>query len=185
MARMPGYAYAILTVGWLVWVLPFFLVNRQKQPAKQVDKRARWGIVLVCIAYSLLWQGHFWERAPHPWQTVVCIFFFVCAALLSWTGARALGRQWRMDAGLTADHQLVMAGPYRVVRHPIYASMLCVLLATGFLVTPWWLFLPAFAILIAGTEIRVRVEDKLLASQFGEQATEYQRRVSAYIPLLR
>ena len=58
---------------------------------------------------------------------------------ISWTGA--LGRQWRIDAGLSADHQLITSGPYRFVRHPIYTSMLSILLGTGFLITPWWLLL--------------------------------------------
>jgi protein-S-isoprenylcysteine O-methyltransferase Ste14 len=182
---MPAYAYAALGIGWLVWVLPFFLVNREKQPAKRIDKRARLGILLVCIAYALLWQGRFWERSPHVWQFAISILFFVLAAILSWTGARALGRQWRMDAGLTADHQLVTTGAYRFVRHPIYASMFCVLCATGFLFTPWWLFVPAIIFFVAGTEIRVHIEEKLLASQFGEQFVEFKRRVPAYIPLIR
>src|SRR5947207_3171062 len=49
---------------------------------------------------------------------------------LSWTSARALGRQWRIDAGLNPDHQLVRSGGYGVVRHPIYTSMFCMLLGT-------------------------------------------------------
>ena len=73
------------------------------------------------------------------------VFFFL-ATLLSWTGARALGRQWRIDAGLSADHQLITSGPYRFVRHPIYTSMLSILLGTGFLITPWWLLLPCRAV---------------------------------------
>ena len=44
------------------------------------------------------------------------------------TGVGALGRQWRIDAGLNSDHELVQSGPYRIVRHPIYTSMLCLLL---------------------------------------------------------
>jgi protein-S-isoprenylcysteine O-methyltransferase Ste14 len=38
---------------------------------------------------------------------------------------------------LYADHQLVRTGPYAVVRHPIYASLLAMLLATVVLLTPW------------------------------------------------
>ena len=37
----------------------------------------------------------------------------------------------------------------------------------------------------AGTEIRVWVEDRLLADRFGEEFREYRRSTSAYIPLLR
>ena len=38
---------------------------------------------------------------------------------------------------------------------------------------------------IAGTEIRVRIEDRLLAERFGGQFREYQRSVPAYIPFIR
>jgi protein-S-isoprenylcysteine O-methyltransferase Ste14 len=182
---MPIYAYVLLLCGWIGWVLPFFWVQKQKQPAKKIDKRARWGIVLVGLAYGVLWQGRFWEHSPNYWRFALAVLFFALAALLSWSGTRALGKQWRIDAGLTADHRLVTSGPYRWVRHPIYTSMLCVLLATGSLVAPWWLLLPAVVLFLIGTEIRVRIEDRLLASQFGETALEYQRRTGAYIPLLK
>ena len=75
--------------------------------------------------------------------------------------------------------------PYRVLRHPIYTSMLCVLFGTGVLITPWWLLLPSLLLFVIGTEIRVRIEDNLLASQFGEQFAEYRQRVPAYIPFLK
>ena len=179
---MPTYAYVILVLGWLIWLTPFLRAKQSEKPAKQVDRRARWGILLVAVAYTVLWQGRFWERSPRPWQVMFSIVFFVLASLLSWTGARALGRQWRIDAGLSADHELITSGPYRFVRHPIYTSLLCVLLGTGVLITPWWLLLPSLLLFIIGTEIRVRIEDHLLASQFGERFAEYQKRVPAYIP---
>ncbi len=164
---------------------PFALIKRSRNPAKQIDRRARWGVIIVAIAYSILWQGKFWERRPHSWQIALAIVFFALGILLSWTSTRALGRQWRIDAGLSSDHELIMAGPYRFVRHPIYTSMLCVLLATGFVVTPLPLFLLAIVIFLFGTEIRVRIEDKLLASQFGGKFQQYQRSVPAYVPFLK
>ena len=90
--------------------------------------------------------------------------------VLSWTSARTLGRQWRFDAGLNADHQLVQSGAYRFVRHPIYASMLCMLLGTGLLVTPARLVADfSSCSFLLGVEIRIRIEDALLASRFGEE----------------
>ena len=182
---MPLYIYSILVVGWAAWFTPFFLIRRAGQKAKQVDKRARWGMLIVMIGYSLLWQGKFWLHPPAAWRVGASILFFAIAALMSWTATRALGKQWRVDAGLNADHELVMAGPYRFVRHPIYTSMLAVLLGTGFMVSPWWLFLPALVLFFIGTEIRVRIEDNLLATQFGDSFTNYKSRVPAYVPFLK
>ena len=43
----------------------------------------------------------------------------------------------------------------------------------------------AHAIFLAGTEIRVQIEDKLLAFHFGDDFRNYQHTVPAYIPLVR
>ena len=179
---MPSYAYAILLTGWLAWGAPFFLYKRSTSSPVKVDRRARWGILLEVIAYSLLWQTRFWEKSPQVWRTTLAVLFLGVAVLFSWTAVRSLGRHWRIDAGLDSDHELVRSGPYRIVRHPIYASMLFLLLGTGFLIAPMLLILASLAIFIFGTEIRVRVEDGLLASRFGEQFEAYKRAVPAYIP---
>ena len=78
----------------------------------------------------------------------------------------------------------MQSGPYALVRNPIYTSMLLVLCATGIIVALWQFFLLALLLFVAGTEIRVRIEEKLLASRFGEQFQAYRRSVPAYLPFL-
>jgi protein-S-isoprenylcysteine O-methyltransferase Ste14 len=182
---MPVYAYVVLAIGWLLWLFPFFSGLRSTQPAKVVDRRARWGVLLAAISYAILWEGNFWARPLPGWRAVLSVLFLLLAILLSWTSTRALGRHLRIDAGLDSSHELVRRGPYRFIRHPIYTSMLCVLVGTGLMITPAPLFLVAACVFIAGTEIRVRIEDRLLAGRFGGEFREYQRQVSAYIPFLR
>ena len=62
------------------------------------------------------------------------------AVLLFWASV-LLGRLLIHEAAVREDHALIESGPYRFVRHPIYTSMLSILLGTGFLITPWWLLL--------------------------------------------
>jgi protein-S-isoprenylcysteine O-methyltransferase Ste14 len=179
------YQYTIIWVGWLIWGLPFLLIKRKSQAPTKLDRRARWGIILESIGYVLIWQGKFWERSPEIWRVALSVLFITLAALLSWNAARTLGNQWRFDAGLNADHKLVREGAYRVVRHPIYTSMFCMLLGMGFM-TAWLpLLLIAVVIFIIGTEIRVRIEDKLLAERFGDEFLAYRREVGAYIPFVK
>jgi protein-S-isoprenylcysteine O-methyltransferase Ste14 len=182
---VPAYAYAVLAAGWLIWVSPFLLATRNPEAPAHLDRRARWGIALQGIAYALLWQGHFWAAQPPLWRFGLSVLFLALAGVLSWSSTWALGRQWRVDAGLSVDHELVTAGAYRFVRHPIYCSMLCLLLGTGFMVTPCLLFMSSTVVFIVGTEIRVRIEDKLLASRFGERFRQYQHSVPAYARFVR
>jgi len=184
---MQHYAYILLAVGWFAWALPFaFAFFAQKSPrAQKIDRRARLGMVLQGVGYSILWQSKFWQTRVTDWRLALSILFFALAPLLSWTASRALGKQWRFDAGLNPDHALVRAGPYRFLRHPIYTSMLCVLLATGFLATPYPLFALAALVFLAGTEIRSGIEDRLLLSRFGDEFLAYQRHAGAYIPFVK
>jgi protein-S-isoprenylcysteine O-methyltransferase Ste14 len=182
---VPFYAYAVLGAGCLTWVVPFLRARGNSAAPSNVDRRARWGMVLQGIGYMLLWQGHFWDSVLPTWRFALSVCFLGMASVLSWTGTGALGPLWRFDAGLSADHQLVTSGAYRFIRHPIYGSMLCLLLGIGLMVTPWPLFLLSTAVFIGGTEIRVRIEDKLLASRFGERFRQYHDHVPAYVPFVR
>ncbi len=182
---MQVYAVVILAAGWLVWFRTFAVAARKAEPARVVDRRARRGLRVVGVAYFLVWMGMVWHKPTQVWGAAAAACLFTCAALLSWTSTRALGRHWRVDAGLSAEHELVTWGPYRIVRHPIYTSMLCMLCGTGFLIAPWPLLVAAVLLFFIGTEIRVRTEERLLASHFGEQFNDYQRAVPAYVPFLR
>ena len=46
-------------------------------------------------------------------------------------------------------------------------------------------FAAAAVVFFAGTEIRVRVEDKLLVTRFGDRFRDYARTTSAYVPFVR
>jgi protein-S-isoprenylcysteine O-methyltransferase Ste14 len=182
---MKLYEYGILALGWMAWFTPFVLNRWNSAPATARDNRSRWGILFQLVSYSILWQGKFWLKPPVGWQVSACIFFLTLATLLSWTGTRALGKHLRLDAALTKDHRLIQAGPYRLLRHPIYSSMLSILLGTGFIIATPALFAVSIVVFLIGTEIRVRTEDKLLAARFGSEFREYKSSVSAYIPLVR
>jgi protein-S-isoprenylcysteine O-methyltransferase Ste14 len=178
--------YTILAVGTIAWFAPFlFYYARGSHGPLTLDRSARWGMLLECVAYSLLWQGHFWLRNTPLWQLVLSAFLFVIATVTSWTASIALGRYLRVDAALDTRHELIRTGPYRFVRNPIYTSMLCVLLATALLIAPLWLALAALAVFLIGTSIRIRAEEKLLSDRFGASFDAYRKSVSRLIPFVR
>lgn len=181
-------ALAELTLCWILWLLIF--VVRHLRPgggeAVVTAPEARMGIVLQGIAFALVWT--FTRPAMSEGPAALLILSMILGPVSvfgAWSAVRHLGKQWRIQAGLNADHELVQTGPYRYLRHPIYASVLGMLLATGFLWTRWPMLVLALIFYFAGTEIRVRAEDRLLAGRFKESFTAYRSRVHAYIPFLR
>jgi protein-S-isoprenylcysteine O-methyltransferase Ste14 len=176
-----------IALCWIVWLIPFIRApHQQKRESITVVGPTRLGLFLEILAIALVYAWRFPAGTlPGLGRVVAAIVLAGIALILAWTAVPHLGRQFRLHAGLYVDHELVRSGPYSVVRHPIYSSLLAMLLSTALLLTPWLGILVSLAVFILGTEIRIHSEDKLLASRFGEQFTEYKRNVRAYVPFLR
>ena len=174
----------LICIGSILWAAPYPLLRSRKQGTSRVDRAARWGVLAQCVGYSMLWQAKFWLVRPATLSVVAAMMCFAIGDAVSWWSACALGKNFRVDAAVDTAHTLVQSGPYRVVRHPIYVSMLLILVATGTLIAPWYLLCASALFFLVGTAIRVRTEDRLLASQFGNTFVAYQNQVPALVPLL-
>lgn len=186
--------YGVIACWW-GFVLTFWL--RRRQPGAQATKRAPTsylGLLLQATGYFVVWSRLLQQRPSSPlladtawlaWLLAVAGIAIAAASvvLVVWA-ARRLGKQWSLGARLVEGHDLITDGPYRFVRNPIYAGMFGMLIATGLVGTHWLPLLAAAALFLAGTLIRVRVEERLLRQAFGEQFDEYARRVPALIPMV-
>lgn len=176
--------YIIAFILWVAWMLPF--LRKAAEPRKKAvvkDVSARWGMAIQGVAFGFVYGIPDFE-VPF-WRAGIGVLFGATAILTSHFAIRHLDQHWRFDAALSDDHRLVSTGPYAIVRHPIYAAMFAMLLSAGLLLARWWALAAAMVVYIIGTEIRVRSEDRLLGSRFGEQFEMYRRRVAAYVPFVR
>jgi protein-S-isoprenylcysteine O-methyltransferase Ste14 len=133
-------AWIELLLCWLLWCLAFVKPSRQAKGQKKAVRASssRWGIGLVTLGFAMVWM---WVK-PFGFEKsvaelVVSMVLAPPSAVLAWSAARELGKQWRYEAALSADHELIQTGPYRFIRHPIYTSMFGMLMATGAAYT-WW-----------------------------------------------
>ena len=181
-------AWGELLLCWILWFLAFAKPSGQARGREKVARApsSRWGVGLVFVAFALVWA---WVK-PVGFQKstaslVVSMILAPASVYLAWASAHELGKQWRIEAALSADHELIQTGPYRWMRNPIYTSMFGMLMATAAAYTWWPMWVAGAAAFIAGTEIRVRAEERLLEERFQDAFRAYRARVRAYIPFVR
>jgi len=101
------------------------------------------------------------------------------AYLMCW--ALVFFRSWRFRAELDVGHELATGGPFALVRHPIYAGINLLALGTVLWVPTSIVFAGA-VLLILGSDLRGRAEEKLLADAFGDAYRAYMRKVKRLLP---
>ena len=116
--------------------------------------------------------------APYRYAGIVIIALGL--ALILWAALlfRRAGTEIRPYLPSTA---LVIAGPYRFTRNPMYLGMAAILLGTAILlgsVTPF-LIVPAFMAVI--TDRFIRGEEQKMQRGFGDQYLAYKARVRRWL----
>ena len=107
-------AYVELGLCWILWSLAF--VRPQKRAAGQ-KKAVRapsslWGILLVTLGFACIWA--FVRPANFEKSLASLIASMILgppSVALAWMAARHLDKQWRFEAALSEDHNLITTGP--------------------------------------------------------------------------
>jgi protein-S-isoprenylcysteine O-methyltransferase Ste14 len=107
---------------------------------------------------------------------------FAGLALAVWA-RMLLGGNWSSDVTLKRDHELIVAGPYAFVRHPIYTGILLAFFGTALAVGEWRALLGVVLVGVAYW-FKLKIEDAVMRRQFGEAYARYAERVPALVPFL-
>jgi protein-S-isoprenylcysteine O-methyltransferase Ste14 len=127
-----------------------------------------------------------WAMIPLPdWAKWLGVALGLASIILIWRVQVALGSNFATTLHLREHHTLVTHGPYRWVRHPMYAMFYLYSLAI-FLLTENWLvaglhLLGISAVLLA----RLRREEAVMLERFGDDYRRYMQRTGRFWPHLR
>ncbi len=192
LSTVEAYAQvAVVLAGWALFVLVFLL--RRRPPGETTQRRdgvSRLGIAIQAVGFAGVWSYR--RPIPSPFAplgpaggvvlALLTLALVVGSVWLVTAAVRTLGKQWSVAARVLASHELITAGPYRIVRHPIYTGMCGMLIATGLALSRWQALPVAVALYAVGTAIRVRSEERLLRGAFGEAHERYAKAVPAVVP---
>lgn len=106
----------------------------------------------------------------------------VGAAVAVWSRL-ILARNWSGAVELKVGHELVVHGPYRWVRHPMYSGLLLMFLGTALVLGTAQAF-GAVALFFVLHVWKLRAEESLLAQRFPDDFAGYKARTKALVPFL-
>jgi protein-S-isoprenylcysteine O-methyltransferase Ste14 len=182
-------AWCILVV---VWLFGYVARLRSKAPARRARSHLTLQVpaaTLLIVCFALMFNAHSYNLRMQVTPdsdllgTIGAALAVVGVAFAVWARV-VLGHNWSGLVMMVREgHQLVQAGPYALVRHPIYTGMLAAIvgaaLTLGTLAS--WI---AVASGLFGILLRVDVEERLMSSEFGAAHADYRARTRKLIPFI-
>jgi len=130
------------------------------------------GAALLAIA-MVLWIWLF--RCRRPADVLVSTYSTFSKLLRRVELKQSLGRKER----------LVVRGPYKLVRHPMYLAVLLSIVGWGLLLDLAFVLLAAPLALLWFNFVVMPYEERELIALFGEDYEEYMKRVRRFLPIPR
>jgi protein-S-isoprenylcysteine O-methyltransferase Ste14 len=151
------------------------------------------GSTLILLLTAPAWLGLSWSGAPGL-QALGAVLLVVSVAVGTWAVAKMgwarllfAGALFPPGAGAEENNvpqRLVLEGPYRYVRNPLYVTDFLLIVGTALLTRNWGLVLLA-ALYLAQLALQLPLEERELRQRFGDSYRRYCGLVPRFVPRTR
>lgn len=169
----------VWTAFWIYWLAASVTV-------KAGLRRRAWlaGVqlaILVAVVILLRLTQPIGYAATHdPWLKGIGLALFALGLALAVWARLYLGRNWGTPMTRKTDPELVTAGPYRMIRHPIYSGVVLAMIGTALAVGVNWLLV---AVVLGAYFVYSAVnEERYMAERFPDTYPGYKRSTKMLIP---
>jgi protein-S-isoprenylcysteine O-methyltransferase Ste14 len=187
--RMSGTLVTVVAVASIVTFMLVAQLSRARGVARRGETLARSRGLAHYIAYFFFVPYVVIAAplgpeldVPQPLRWLGCALTVLGVGFAIWAIA-TLGRHYDLELEIHRDHELVRAGPYRVVRHPIYTGLALHFIGTCLATGNLLLIVGTVLVTFPAFYLRAKTEEALLRERFGEQYETYAREVGMLVPL--
>ncbi|PWV53856.1 isoprenylcysteine carboxylmethyltransferase family protein [Chitinophaga sp. S165] len=175
-----------------IWVISEILLSRLLRSSQtdktQADKqslRIIWITVMIALplAHFLSLQLN-WEICSSPVLHRLGLAMILAGMVFRAIAVYTLGRYFTVDVAIRSDHKIVRKGVYRYLRHPSYLGVLVSFLGNALAFNSWAAALVGFLPVLAVFLYRMKIEEELLVSNFGEEYLDYKKGTWRLIPFI-
>ena len=112
---------------------------------------------------------------------VAALIFLVCGVILGVWSIGLFQRAHTNVMPIQPTTALVISGPYRLTRNPIYLGFLCIYIAAALWFGVLWALLLAPLVVLAVQRLAISKEERYLEQKFGDAYRQYRARVRRWI----
>ncbi len=183
-----------MSLSWMAvlvyWVISGFKVKKVKSQESLSVRIAQYWLPLL-VASVLLGSENWFEHTfsvkgfiPHSNLVgIIGLLLCVLGAMVACRSRYLLGKNWSLSVQAKESHELIQSGIYSLVRHPIYSGIL-LLYAGSAIVNGGYTGVLAVVIVFISFWSKLKKEESMLTSIFGDQYLEYKTRTKALIPFV-
>ena len=180
----------IFNIIWAIWmlseVLLTIIVRSGKSDKKGQDKGtlAMIWIVIFMAMFSGIFISNNWRFVIANSNLVLYtgLSVIVIGMLIRFYAIWSLGRLFTVNVTIREGHTVKKNGIYRIVRHPSYSASLLSFAGFGISLNNWISLLTIVILVTAVFIYRIKIEEKLLVNQFGEDYITYKNMTYYLIP---
>jgi protein-S-isoprenylcysteine O-methyltransferase len=154
--------------------------------SEEISQWVLWITVVTSLVLAVIFKTLGWAPIPIEYlpRQLFALLMFANGLFLRYSAVSKLGRFFTTNVLIQSQHELIVDGPYRWVRHPAYTGLLIALaaagLAMGDIIAMLLLTVPTFF----AFKFRIVIEEKLLNKKFGEEYRDYIRTTWKLLPWL-
>jgi protein-S-isoprenylcysteine O-methyltransferase Ste14 len=175
----------VIGVGWAVFWIGWIAVSVGVKAGRSRWTRFAGFRVAAVVIILLLLRLRVLNRhtvTHNPWLEAVGLAIFLLGLALAVWARVYLGRNWGMPMSEKVDPELVMTGPYRTIRHPIYSGIILAMVGTAVAVSVYWLI--AVVLLGAYFIYSAFMEERYMAGLFPDAYPRYKQSTKMLIPFI-
>jgi protein-S-isoprenylcysteine O-methyltransferase Ste14 len=179
----------IIALSYLYGFFEVFMNLRQRSKSKVTtsnDKSSlRWLYGLITLGYALSFSiGATRIGRIYAWNTLFAVGMglFVIGFIIRIHSLLTLKQYFTYSVAKVENHKIIESGLYKFIRHPGYLGQLIIFLGISISISNWLSILAMMIPVTIGYLYRIKLEERFMLEQMGEDYLNYQNRIKRIIP---
>jgi protein-S-isoprenylcysteine O-methyltransferase Ste14 len=141
-----------------------------------------WAMIFLALAAALSWVLGWPQTGWPPRRELVgTVIFFAGWIMPVWAFRLFRSEGTEVDPMSETNRALIVRGPYRITRNPMYLGLTIAALGMAILVGSWPMLAAPVAVFLTANFVHIPFEEAKMRRQFGEAYDAYVRRVRRWL----